>query len=227
VFVDVPASLGYPALFALIAGESAGLLLPGETALIVAAALASDGQLDLTAVLAVATAAAITGDNIGYLLGRKGLERLLTRPGRTASARRRAVQHAEAFFGRYGSFAVFAGRWMPGLRIVAAWIAGAARMPWQRFLLWNALGAVAWATTIGVASYTIGRQVSGAVITTGLAFTGIIAFVFALRLIARRRSNRRTGGTHAYLRPQGVFTSAQTRGDPDGVKEHVSEGSRA
>ena len=70
---NVPANLGYPLLFALVAGESAGALIPGETALIVAAALASRGKLSLPVVIGVAAGAAIIGDNVGYLIGRRGL----------------------------------------------------------------------------------------------------------------------------------------------------------
>src|SRR5262249_53527306 len=73
VLIEVPTSLGYPLLFALVGAESAGALVPGETALIVAAALAADGNLSLPVVIAVAASAAIAGDNLGYLLGRRGL----------------------------------------------------------------------------------------------------------------------------------------------------------
>jgi membrane protein DedA with SNARE-associated domain len=79
---NVPANIGYPLLFVLVAAESAGALVPGETSLIVAGALAGQGQLSLPLVIAVAAAAAIAGDNTGYLIGRRGLRRLLDRPGR-------------------------------------------------------------------------------------------------------------------------------------------------
>src|SRR5919198_859945 len=153
VLVNVPSSIGYPLLFALVAGESAGALVPGETSLIVAAALAAQGRLSLPLVIGVAAGAAIGGDNIGYVIGRRGLRRLLDRPGRWAAPRRRLVRRGEEFFARWGSAAVFFGRWLPGLRVVASWLAGADRMPWPRFLLWNALGGISWATTIGALAY--------------------------------------------------------------------------
>ncbi len=74
--------IGYLVLGLLIGGESAGLPLPGETALITAGVLASQGELSIVPVIAVAATAAIVGDNIGYFLGRHGARRLLTRPGR-------------------------------------------------------------------------------------------------------------------------------------------------
>jgi membrane protein DedA with SNARE-associated domain len=77
---NVPANLGYPLLFALVAGESAGAWIPGETALIVAASLASQGKLSLPIVIGIAAAAAIVGDNVGYQIGRRGLRPLANRP---------------------------------------------------------------------------------------------------------------------------------------------------
>src|SRR5256885_10906997 len=94
---NVPANLGYPLLFALVGGESAGALIPGETALIVAAALASQGRLSLPLVIGVA-GAAIIGDNIGYLIGRRGLGWLIGRPGRLAARRRRLGRRGEGVF---------------------------------------------------------------------------------------------------------------------------------
>lgn len=80
---NVPANLGYPLLFALVAGESAGAWIPGETALIVAASLASQGKLSLPIVIGIAAAAAIVGDNVGYQIGRRGLRALANRPARS------------------------------------------------------------------------------------------------------------------------------------------------
>jgi undecaprenyl-diphosphatase len=132
--IDVATGIGYPLLFALVAAESAGALVPGETALVVAV-LAAQGRLSLQLVIAVAAGAAILGDNIGEVMGRRGLRRLVDRPGRWVEGRRRPVQRGEAFFARRGSAAIFFGRWLPGLRVVASWLAGADRMPWPRFLL--------------------------------------------------------------------------------------------
>src|ERR1700726_1259561 len=155
--INVPGAVGYPLLFVLVAAESAGALVPGETSLIVAGALAAQGRLPLPIVIAVAASAAILGDNTGYLIGRRGLRRLLDRPGRRAALRRRLVERGEKVFARRGASAVFFARWVPGLRVVTSWLAGAERMPWGRFLLWNALGGIARAATIGALAYLLGR----------------------------------------------------------------------
>jgi undecaprenyl-diphosphatase len=186
--VSVPAGIGYPLLFVLVGAESAGALVPGETSLIVAATLAAQGRLSLPVVIAVAAAAAILGDNIGYLIGRRGLRRLLDRPGRWSARRQRLVARGEAFFVRRGSVAVFFGRWLPGLRVVASWLAGANRMPWPRFLLWNALGGIVWATTVGTAAYWLGRSASGSLGGIGFAGLAIAALVYVGTRVRERQA---------------------------------------
>jgi membrane protein DedA with SNARE-associated domain len=191
--LNVPANVGYPLLFMLVGAESAGALVPGETALIVAAALASQGQLSLPLVIAVAAGAAILGDNIGYLIGRRGLRRLIDRPGRWAAGRRRLVERGEVFFARRGPSAVFFGRWLPGLRVVTSWLAGADRMPWRRFLLWNALGGIAWATTIGALAYLLGQSASGSLGAIGFVGLGVAVLVYLITRLRRRRRSPHTG----------------------------------
>jgi membrane protein DedA with SNARE-associated domain len=186
--LNVPANVGYPLLFVLVAAESAGALLPGETALIVAAALAGQGRLSLPLVIGVAAVAAIVGDNIGYLIGRRGLRRLIDRPGRWAAGRRRLVERGEVFFARRGPSAVFFGRWLPGLRVVTSWLAGADRMPWRRFLLWNALGGIAWATTIGALAYLLGQSASGSLGAIGFVGLGVAVLVYLVTRVRRRHS---------------------------------------
>ena len=184
--INVPAGVGYPVLFGFVAAESAGALVPGETALIVAAALAADGQLSLPLVIAIAAVAAIIGDNIGYQLGRRGLRRLLDRPGRWSGRRQDLIGRGEAFFARHGSAAVFFGRWLPGLRVVASWLAGAEHMPWPRFLVWNALGGIAWAATIGGLAYALGRSVAGSLGVIGFGALGVAALVYLVVHLRRR-----------------------------------------
>jgi membrane protein DedA with SNARE-associated domain len=183
---NVPANVGYPLLFLLVGAESAGALVPGETALIVAGALAGQGRLSLPLVIAVAAGGAILGDNVGYLFGRRGLRRLLDRPGRWAAGRRRLLERGEEFFLRVGPAAVFLGRWLPGLRVVASWLAGANRMRWRRFLFWNALGGTAWASTVGTAAYLLGRSASSSLGAIGFAAVVITVLLFLASRIRRR-----------------------------------------
>jgi membrane protein DedA with SNARE-associated domain len=191
-----PASAGYAGLAGFIAGESAGLPLPGETSLIAAALLASDGRLSLPVVIVVAASAAIVGDNAGYLIGRHGGRRLLARPGRWAERRKRLLVRAEALFARHGGKTVFFARWAPGLRVTAAWAAGTARMRWPRFLFWNALGGIAWATTVGLAGFFLGKAASTILAAVGAAVLAafILVALVAVGLVLLRR-HRRCGTT--------------------------------
>jgi membrane protein DedA with SNARE-associated domain len=187
--IDVPSNLGYPLLFLFVGGESAGLLIPGETALIFAASLSSQGELSLPVVIAVAAAAAILGDNLGYVLGRRGLRSVLEHAGSASARRQQRQARVEAFFEHHGSATVFFARWLPGLRVAAAWLAGASRMEWRRFFFWNALGGLGWAATIGVLAYLLGRTVGGwawAIGFVGLGVAGIVLLVRRLRLRRRR-----------------------------------------
>ncbi len=132
-------TFGYPLLFLVVMAESSGVPIPGETALIAAGVLASQGKLQIELVIPIAAAAAIIGDNIGYQIGRKGGRWLLERPGRFERQRRQVLVTGEPFFERHGPKAVFFGRFMLGLRVWASWLAGATHMRWRSFFLWNAL----------------------------------------------------------------------------------------
>jgi membrane protein DedA with SNARE-associated domain len=168
---------GYPLLFALVMAESGGLPIPGETALLTAAVLASRGKLQIEWVIALAACAAIVGDNIGYLIGRKGGRWLLERPGRFYRHRLEVLRIGEPFFERHGPKAVFFGRFLLGLRVWASWLAGATRMHWRSFVLWNALGGICWATGIGLAAYFLGNSAGNAIQAFGIY--GLVAALLA------------------------------------------------
>jgi membrane protein DedA with SNARE-associated domain len=169
---------GYPLLFLLVMAESSGVPVPGETGLIAAAVLASAGKLQIELVIPIAAAAAIVGDNIGYLIGRKGGRWLLERPGRFASQRKRVLVIGEPFFERHGPKAVFFGRFLLGLRVWASWLAGATRMPWRSFVFWNACGGICWATAIGLLAYFLGHSAGNAIQAFGVY--GLVAALVAL-----------------------------------------------
>src|ERR1700726_603857 len=169
---------GYPLLFLLVMGESSGVPIPGETGLIAAAVLASRGKLQIELVIPIAAAGAIVGDNIGYLIGRKGGRWLLERPGRFYRQRRRVLETGEPFFERHGPKAVFFGRFLLGLRVWASWLAGATRMHWRSFVLWNALGGICWASAVGLLAYYLGHSAGNFVETFGLF--GLAAALLAI-----------------------------------------------
>jgi membrane protein DedA with SNARE-associated domain len=194
--VSLAHDIGYPALFGLIMAESGGAPVPGETALIAAGALAAQGRLDIALVIGLAATAAIVGDNIGYVIGRKGGRRLLERPGRFERQRTRVLEIGEPFFERHGAKAVFFGRWILGLRVWASWLAGITHMPWQRFLLFNALGGITWAATVGTLAYLAGDGVEKIVRDFGLGALAVLAVAAAALLIVHRRRRRSRVGTH-------------------------------
>jgi membrane-associated protein len=168
--------------------ESAGVPVPGETALIAAALLARDGQLSLPVVIAVAATAAIVGDNIGYEIGRRGGRALLDTPGPFLDHRRRVLERAEPFFERHGAKAVFLGRWFALLRIAAAWLAGVSRMRRGTFVFWNASGGIAWAASVAVAAYLLGAIAETIIRDAGVGGLAIVAVAAILVLVLRRRS---------------------------------------
>jgi membrane-associated protein len=189
--VDVAQTIGLPLLFVLIAIETMGIPVPGETALITAAVVAGRGDLSIEAVIAVAATAAIVGDNVGFALGRHLGRRVLRAPGPFLLHRLRVLDVGEPFFERHGAKAVFLGRWVTGLRITSAWLAGANRMSWPRFLPYNAAGGIAWAASVGLACYFLGRRAESAIHAVGLAALAVtVSAVLGAWITLRVRRRR-------------------------------------
>src|SRR4051812_41709270 len=157
--VDV-ASVGLPVMALLIAAESMGVPLPGETALIAAAVLASRGHFPIEAVIVLAATAAIVGDNLGFAISRRYGRSVIMHP-RVAHHGERLLAVGEPFFEKHGPKTVFLGRWVAGLRIGAAWLAGLNGMRWPSFLFWNATGGIFLATTVGLGAYWLGPPAGG------------------------------------------------------------------
>jgi membrane protein DedA with SNARE-associated domain len=183
---------GLPLLFVVIMLESFGIPLPGETALIIFSVLASRGNYDIVTVIAVAAAAAIIGDNLGYwLIGRLG-GRALFRRWRWLSRYGDAVlPRAERIMQRHGGKTVFFGRFIAILRFTAAWAAGLGRMHWWKFLFWNAAGGIAWATLVGLVAYYGGKAAADAIQRYGFIAAGAIALLTVLGWLALHFANRR------------------------------------
>jgi len=188
--INAARHVGYPALAALVGSEAMGIPLPGETALITAAVLASNHALAIGPVILVAAAAAIVGDNVGYLIGRFGGRRLLERPGRGYAHRVAALERGDRLFARHGGKAVFFGRWIPGLRVWAAWLAGGAQMSWPRFVFFNAAGGICWATSVGLLAFVGGRAAADAFAKLGLV-GGVVILAGGLGAYGYARARRR------------------------------------
>ena len=166
---------GYLIVFLPILGESAGIPLPGETVLLAGGLAASRGILFLPLVILTGAAAAIIGDNLGYLVGRRGGRPLLFRYGRLLRVKDRQIAILDSFFVRHGPKTVFFGRWVIFLRVWAALFAGASRMEWRQFVVYNALGGLAWATTMGTLAYVF----AASVVRISKVF-GVLAWVIAV-----------------------------------------------
>src|ERR1039457_2629892 len=195
---------GYWALFGLVAAESLGIPLPGETALIIAGVYAGHTRyLSPWLIFAVAAAAAILGDNIGDWSGDKGGSRLARRYGRRVRLDERKLKVARYLFDRHGRTVVFFGRFVSVLRTYAAFLAGTSRMRWQRFLPANAAGGLVWAAAYTIATYLAGqalRQLSGT-ITLGLAAAAVAATAGLILLIRRQTSRLALRAEAAYPGP--------------------------
>ena len=190
--LGVSNSLGY-LLPAIIGLESMGIPSPGETALVAAAVLASQGKLQIWLVILIGVCSAILGDNIGYLLGRRYGRSVFTAPGPFMHHRVNAIRSGDKFFRRHGAKAVFVGRWIALVRFATAWLAGINRMPFKQFFFWNALGAITWGIAYGLVGYFGGKAAAHVLAEAGLIGLVVMAAMFGgAWLLIRRRERRAT-----------------------------------
>jgi membrane protein DedA with SNARE-associated domain len=187
---------GLWALFVIVALESMGLPLPGETALVSAALYGgATGHFALWEVIAVAFAAAVIGDTCGYWIGRTLGFRLLARYGRRVRITEDRLRIGRYLFRRHGGKIVFFGRFVALLRVLAALLAGANHMPWPRFLAMNAAGGLCWAATFASAAYVFGDRVSKvegpiAIGLVAIVAVGIVAALFTAHRYERQLMDR-------------------------------------
>jgi membrane protein DedA with SNARE-associated domain len=160
-FAQEYAAYGYPVLFLGVLLENAGIPVPGETAVLVAGFLASPaggGHFNILLVILLTFVAAVFGDNVGFWLGHRWARPRLQQRRRFLFLTPRALELAEGYFHRYGTWTIFFARFITGLRVVGALAAGTAGMPWPRFLLANAGGALTWAVVISLLGYFFGQS---------------------------------------------------------------------
>ena len=190
--LDLFARYGYAVVFGGVFLENTGLPVPGETALLAGAALAHHGQLSLLWVIVTAIVAAILGDNLGFFIGRRGGRRIAERHGWRIGLTPNRLTQFDRFFERHGPKTVFAARFITGLRVVGAVLAGGSGMAWPTFLFYNASGAIVWCTTVAFAGYSLAY--SWDTLERWIGRTGLfaMALVIVIGLIgfARARRNR-------------------------------------
>jgi membrane protein DedA with SNARE-associated domain len=151
---------GYLVVFFGVMLESTGVPLPGETVLIAAGVLVHRGVLGFGDALFFGILGAVIGDQIGYWVGRFGGRPFVLRWGRYALITPERLGRAERFFEQHGGRAVFLARFITGLRIFGALVAGISRMPWGKFALYNVLGGTAWATAAVSLGYFLWASIS-------------------------------------------------------------------
>jgi membrane protein DedA with SNARE-associated domain len=174
---------GYLAIFVIVGMESAGIPMPGETALVTAAILAGEGTLRLYGVIGAAAAGAIIGDNCGYWVGREFGFPLAYRYGRYVNLDEKRLKLGQYLFLKHGGKIVFFGRFVALLRAFAAFLAGVNRFNWEKFFFFNAAGGIVWASIFGAGGYLLGRAFENYARPVGAA--ALVAAVIGAYLGAR------------------------------------------
>jgi membrane protein DedA with SNARE-associated domain len=174
-----------------------GFVLPGETVAILGGVAANRGHVALSAVLAVVVVAAIVGDSVGYEVGRHVGPRILRL--RLLRRRQRRLDDAQDFLARRGGSAVFLGRWVAFFRAVMPALAGTARMPYPRFLAFNAAGGLVWGVAVVLAGYFAGASYAKVekVLGRGAALVVlavVLVAVFVWRVRAHRAEKEQSSG---------------------------------
>ncbi len=183
---------GYWAVLIFVAIESTGIPFPGETMLLAAAIYAgTTHHLALPIVIAAAATGAILGDNLGFWVGREGGYRLLRRYGKYIRLDERKLKLGQYLFKQHGAKVVFFGRFVAVLRAWAAFLAGTNRMPWGRFLVFNAAGGILWAILYGIGGYLLGNNVHRLTGPVGIAFVVVAALLIIAGLVYLRRNEKR------------------------------------
>ncbi|CAN5715091.1 hypothetical protein BH24ACT21_BH24ACT21_06820 [soil metagenome] len=185
---------GYLVVFFGVMLESAGVPLPGETILIAAGILAQRSGLDLGDVVVFGILGAVVGDQIGYWAGRRGGRPFVLRWGKYLLITPERLQGAEDFFDRHGGKAVFMARFVAGLRVFGALVAGISHMRWRTFFLYNALGGAVWATAAVLVGYLLGGSLGlverwmgrATLLLAGLLILALI-FYLAYRWVVNNR----------------------------------------
>lgn len=179
---------GYSIVFVVAAAESAaflGLLVPGESVVLVGGFLAARGAFDVDALIVTVTLGAVLGDNVGYELGRRlGRPWLLHHGGRFGLGEVQ-LHKADDFISRHGGKAVFLGRFVGFARALVPFIAGSARMRYATFLVYNALGASVWSVGVVLLGYFVGRAAERWLGAASAVFGGIAVVAFTLVLLRR------------------------------------------
>ncbi|HEY0531442.1 MAG TPA: DedA family protein [Actinoplanes sp.] len=192
----VVSRFGYLGVTGIVFVESFGVPAPGETSIIAGSVLAGSGRLNIFVVALVAFLAAVCGDSIGYVIGRTGGRSLLLRFGRYVGLNQRRLTRVETFMARRGPVMVVVARFIEGLRQLNGVVAGVTRMPFAKFLIYNAIGAALWVGVWSTAGYFAGNHlaaIEGVIHRyADLALVAVVVLVAAYvwHRVRRRRAHR-------------------------------------
>ncbi len=192
-FITYFARYGYWVIFFGVMAENAGVPVPGETILLAGGFFAAQGHFHLAAVVAIAAFGAMLGDNAGYAVGRRVGRAALSRYGRYVRLTPGRLKRLDRFYERHGNKTIFLARFVTGLRVFAAVFAGAARMRWRTFVVYNMAGAVLWSVVISLLGFFFGqswgllqRWIGRASEVVGAVVLLVIVLAWVWRLIVRR-----------------------------------------
>ena len=175
-----------------------GFVLPGETAAILGGVAARLGHAPLPAVIVTVVVAAVFGDSVGYEVGRHMGPRILT--WSVLDQRRERLEEAQDFLARRGGAAVFLGRWVAFFRAVMPALAGSARMPYRRFLVFNPAGGLAWGVAVVLAGYAAGASYAKVESTVGKDGAAVVLVMAVAAFVVHGVRKRRRESTHARSR---------------------------
>jgi membrane-associated protein len=199
--VDEILKLNGPPAYALVGGLSfaeaavfVGFVLPGETAVLLGGVLANQQRVSLTGIAVIAVLGAVIGDSVGYEVGRRYGNRILAT--RMFARRQGGIERGRKLLNDYGGRAVFLSRFTAFLRAVMPGLAGTARLPYRRFLVFNAAGGVIWAVGFTLLGYLVGasyRKVESIAGRASEIILGVLVLLAVLLVIRHRRRERDPG----------------------------------
>src|SRR5437762_6031698 len=183
---------GYWAVFFGVMLENAGVPVPGETILLIAGYFAATGEFNIALVMLIAATGAIVGDNIGFAIGHHYGRGFLLRMGRFFFLTPKRFEHMENYFERHGNKTILVARFITGLRVFAALLAGASRkMPWRVFFFYNVAGAMLWSVVITTLGYLFGQSLPLLIKWVGRSGTIILIAVIVIGIVPWRVQKHR------------------------------------
>jgi membrane protein DedA with SNARE-associated domain len=184
---------GYWAVFFGVMLENAGVPVPGETILLIAGYFASTGEFHVALVMLIAATGAVIGDNIGFAIGHHYGRGFLLRWGRFFFLTPRRYEHMERYFESHGNKTILVARFITGLRVFAALLAGASKMPWRLFLVYNMAGAILWSVVITTLGYLFGQSLPLLIKWVGRSGTVLLIAAIVIGVVVWRvREHRKS-----------------------------------